>query len=253
MSVQSLFSARRVSGEKNRRQGGVRMKSRWNTGDQREVSTSPPYYCTNTTTPSFTLCQGFSFLVPVDFRFSNFASCSVTAARFWINWPVVGCRFCFRSACRKYVTAWGGGGFWRKARWPTYIFARVLQGTYKVRYREIYQRPKPVIMLSRRLRWKFAHVYQHPSKCTDKHTSLQSPRVCALVSALEQAGQGGWLNVAGCVSCKQCATHFPLCVHGSGKFPFFFRALLTPKGNLVQEPSLCCCPLSTRLHSVRRH
>lgn len=30
---------------------------------------------------------------------------------------------------------------------------------------------------------------------------------------------------------------------GAGSFLFFFsRALLPPKGNLVQEPSLCCCP-----------
>lgn len=38
---------------------------------------------------------------------------------------------------------------------------------------------------------KVVHVYKHSQKCTDKHAILQTPCVCALVSALEQAGQGG--------------------------------------------------------------
>lgn len=94
---------------------------------------------------------------------------------------------------------------------------------------------------------RVAHIYKHPLKCTDKHAILQTPHVCVLVSALEQAGQG-WVikRIRLCRGCKQCATHFPLCVHRSGKVSLFFFscALLTPKGNLVQEPSLCCCPLT---------
>lgn len=113
----SLFSApaslRRQKQKADRGQDEVTTK--FCSEEQREVSTSLPYYSTISSTPSFTICQGFSFLVPVDFRFSNFASWSVTAARFWINWPVVGCPFCFRSACCKNETARGRRRVWRKA------------------------------------------------------------------------------------------------------------------------------------------
>lgn len=80
----SLFSAPVSLGRQKQKAewGQDEVTTKFCTQDQREMSTSPPYYGTVTTTPSFTICQGFSFLVPVDFRFSNFASWSVTAARF---------------------------------------------------------------------------------------------------------------------------------------------------------------------------
>lgn len=102
-----------VSGEKNRRQSGVTTKSQRNFVFEISVRCQHLHLITAPwpTPPSFTLCLGFSLLVPVDFRFSNFASWFVTTARSWINWPVVGCPFCFRFACCKYVPTceeWAG-------------------------------------------------------------------------------------------------------------------------------------------------
>lgn len=216
----SLFSAPSSLGRQKQKAewGQDEVTAKFCTQDQHEVSASPPYYCTITSTPSFTICQGFPFLVPVDFRFSNSSFWSVTPARFWINWPVVGCPFSFRSACCKNETAGGRGRVSTESGWPTYIFARVLQGSIQgdLPTTGAHNYTQQATLL------KVVHVYQHSSKCTDKQVLLQSTRVCVLVSALEQAGRGGWLNVSGCVGCKQCVRISRCAFTGAGSFLFFF-------------------------------